>query len=949
MNLPNDAKQLLDQVHPSGRGFVLAVITDRLISRFVSDSGDVERILGELTEIQERECGIGVYYSLAAYDNVPEKRGAEHEVSRVQCCFADIDKPDKASALCRINAFSERTGCGPSILVDSGAGYQCLWLLQEPVEVGPFERGMPTPEALGVRAINAALARELDGDPTIDLARIFRLPGTLNTKCFDPKYQAKGYAEPLPCRIVAKQLDRRYSLEEFDRIVRDDDRSRAARIVPIQTQANRSPAAPVDLDDQTLLDLARSAANGHKFTGLWNGEIAGYPSHSEADQALCCHLAFWTRKDAARIDRLFRLSGLYRPKKWDLETYRDRTIAKAIQFTAEEYTPASQAKQDKLESPQDGPDIALEVEGTPPGQPPEPPDGGDDGLPDEEPPSERRTQAGILVALADDADAFHTPEARGYVSVPVGKHRETYPIRSKSFRLWLQRRFYQAQGKPPSNQAVTDALDQIEAKAIFEGPEEPVHVRIGEARGNIYLDLGDPEWNAVEITPSGWRVIKNPPVRFRRPKSLMALPQPVAGGSVGELRAFINVPDESSWVLMVAWLVGAFFATGPYPILILIGEQGSAKSMAARFLRWIIDPSIAPLRTMPRDERDLLISAVNGWALVFDNLSSLSPWISDALCRLATGGGLGTRELYTDLEEILLDVRRPVILNGIENVASRDDLRERSIIVTLPAIPPEERRDETAMLAEFDKARAAILGAVLDAVSVALRRRREIKLKRLPRMADFALRVTAAEPALGWTEGTFMAAYEEHESNASSEAVAFDPFAQFILGRAERGWFGTAGQLLKELREEDSEGGFKNGIFPNTPRKLADRLRRIAPNLRKTGWQFTCKPEGHKRERIIRFSPKVSTSSASSAPSAIVRTDESNDAKPEPNADEADEGFLSRAKPTPLAPSAVNTGSKPARCYIHPNTPMWLSVHGARNCTLCHPPADASLVREYLQ
>ena len=154
------------------------------------------------------------------------------------------------------------------------------------------------------------------------------------------------------------------------------------------------------------------------------------------------------------------------------------------------------------------------------------------------------------------------------------------------------------------------------------------------------------------------------------------------------------------------------------------GEQGSAKSTLQRVLRALIDPNKAPIRSLPRDERDLMIAATNGWCLAFDNLSHLQDWQSDALCRISTGGGFAARELYTDQDETILDVQRPVMLNGIEEVVTRNDLLDRSIIVYLPSIPPERRQPEKRFWREFEQARPAILGAILDAVSTALATRR---------------------------------------------------------------------------------------------------------------------------------------------------------------------------------------------------------------------------------
>src|SRR5262249_28732422 len=146
--------------------------------------------------------------------------------------------------------------------------------------------------------------------------------------------------------------------------------------------------------------------------------------------------------------------------------------------------------------------------------------------------------------------------------------------------------------------------------------------------------------------------------------------------------------------------VAALRPTGPYPFLYLLGEQGSAKSSATQIIRDLIDPFKAPLRTTPRDERDLYIAANNGRVIAYDNVSRLEPWLSDALCRLATGGGFSTRTLYTDYEEVLFDMQRPILMNGIEEVANRGDFLERAIMITLPSISESKRKDEATFWAD---------------------------------------------------------------------------------------------------------------------------------------------------------------------------------------------------------------------------------------------------------
>ena len=198
---------------------------------------------------------------------------------------------------------------------------------------------------------------------------------------------------------------------------------------------------------------------------------------------------------------------------------------------------------------------------------------------------------------------------------------------------------------------------------------------------------------------------------------MLALPTPLSAGDGnddcdGLLRRFFNVSGEDDLRLIVAWLVAALRSTGPYPVLLFQGEQGSAKSTAERLARAVVDPSAAPLRTTPRSEHDLYIAADNAHVIALDNISTLQPWLSDALCRLSTGGGFSTRTLYENREEELFEGMKPVILNGITDVVSRPDLLDRALVVALPPIPDEERRPESELWREFEQTRPAILASL---------------------------------------------------------------------------------------------------------------------------------------------------------------------------------------------------------------------------------------------
>jgi hypothetical protein len=444
----------------------------------------------------------------------------------------------------------------------------------------------------------------------------------------------------------------------------------------------------------------------------------------------------------------------------------------------------------------------------------------------------RRSQATLLISLARDtgAEFFHDDD-QAYVLVRVKDHRETYPLRSKLGRAWLQGLLIDATEKCASSQAIADATNALEALAL-RGPEYHVYVRIAVCNGAIYIDLGDPTWRVVEITEAGWRVVLESRVRFRRPRGLMALPEPKLGGTITALRPFVNLTDDD-FTMLVAWLLAALRGRGPYPVLVLNGEQGSAKSTLSRIIKALLDPNLAPLRGEPREPRDLMIAAVNNHVLAFDNLSYVR--LSDELCRLATGGGFSTRTLYENREEEIFDAVRPVVLNGIAELATRPDLVSRAVCLHPPPIRDDKRRDEAVFWADFERTRPQILGALLTIVGAALAAEADVRLDAKPRMADFAVWIVAAEPACPWRAGDFMNVYAGNRQQAIEANLDGDPLGDLVRGLAAEGWTGTAKELLDALNKITPEATQRQNGWFKRPRQVSDALRRLAPALRSLG------------------------------------------------------------------------------------------------------------------
>lgn len=434
-------------------------------------------------------------------------------------------------------------------------------------------------------------------------------------------------------------------------------------------------------------------------------------------------------------------------------------------------------------------------------------------------------------------ELWHTPAKEPWATIR-GQH---YPVQSELLRQWLTGKLFELDGKPPSKSALDKVIMSFAAEAQFNGLEHPVYLRRAQDHlGIVWLDLADKTGRAVRISRDEWCVVPGSqvPVRFARPSNMRALPVPLREeADVSLLAELLNVPDEVTLKLVTTWLSFAMLPEQPYPVLAVSGPPGSAKSTLSEFVRELIDPSEVPLVGLPRGT-DLVACAKNNAVLCLDNLSAITPWLADDLCRLASGGGFGGRKLYTNDGDATFRASRPIILNGISDLATRGDLADRTLLIHVPKMPDGRRRMAAEMREAFEYAHPRILAGLLDMVVLGLRRKPDVLAQRraLPRMADFAVWGYAVAPALGWTEDDFGLAYRANRGCAFDAAIDNDPIAPLILSLLEkrREWQGTTTQLLEVLKHRAGSAGFAP-TFPRSPEGLGKMLNRIEPALAARG------------------------------------------------------------------------------------------------------------------
>ena len=480
----------------------------------------------------------------------------------------------------------------------------------------------------------------------------------------------------------------------------------------------------------------------------------------------------------------------------------------------------------------------------------------------------------LIVEMLQDAalTIFHSPEGEAYIVLRDRAPFVAWGLRGEDIANLAGSMFYEQEGRVPSGQSVGGAVRELMAEALRSGSEHRVFVRVAEVNGVVYLDLANASNEVGMVVPGAWDLTRDPDIYFRRPKGQLALPTPVRGGHLRQLRPFVNFSSPDEFNLMVTVVTSWLRPDIPQPVLVLHGEQGTAKTTTARLLKGLVDPSSPSSRTPPDQARDLMIWARNAWVMSIDNVDKISPKLSDGLCRISTGGGYATRRLYADAEEMTFDVMRPIVLNGIGQIASRGDLLDRAVMLELPSLDREDRMTVAELNAGYEAVRPKLLGALLDVVASGLDVVGEVPLPELPRMADFATWGYAVAGAIGSSGQEFLSVYEGNRVAALRVALEASPVGLAILNFVqEKGkWSGSMTALLKEIGSR-VDGIFKGPYFPHTPAALGTQLVRLAPALLAHGVKVDRTRYGKGGDRIVTLTlvPAVVSPVSDVSPGAV--------------------------------------------------------------------------------
>jgi len=672
----------------------------------------------------DRQEGVkGLQNPRSAYFNYPSEAPAaiaramkmSEQGQESYFCPHLLTTPDrkKANAAQISTLYSDQDGAPipegrlkPTAVVESSPGrYHCYYKLTRPISPEYAEQ------------LNKRLTRTVDGDDGgCKLAQLLRVPGTVNRK----------YGEPHTVRGRESDPERVFTPEDLDRLLppipgketrrRTDTGERGES----KKTAARSDAPPVELSLRGLQ--------------VWRGE---HPVIKDGTSTID------RSRSLLKTVRPLYDAGADRATLVEALEERDRALGYLKYSGRPDAAKQYHAIVDELERTGRKPPAAF----------PEGPTGGATMRPEgqaEEPRKNKRSQTNRLVdyAIATQAELFldqmHQPHAL-VAGVPV-------PLNSSRCYSWLRGLVWDAEGITVGGEALKTTAGTLAAFAERNRNMRELHTRAVFHEDAVYYQLRP--GRVLCIDRDGYRIDPDPPVLFRSILNLKDLPDPESGGSLDVLDSLINLKTDRDKRTFKAYVATLPLANIPRPILQTTGVMGSGKTTAGRIIKRLLDPT-SP-ETVRMDPRDFLQKASHAYIVMLDNLNTIPEWGVDTLCRLVTGEADSKRSLYTDDTDFIYELKRVVLLNGINAPTERGDAQDRTLPVELERIPDDQRHSEESIWAKFEVEHPRLLGAIFDTLARTLKEKETLQLSKRPRLADWGEYAAAAYNALGWGQEQFL-------------------------------------------------------------------------------------------------------------------------------------------------------------------------------------------------
>lgn len=713
----------------------------------------------------------------------------------------------------------EKEYCANGFLAYSGNGYHLHFPLPQTALAKEVREDVNLRVRAFAKTVSATVNAEIDS--TYDISRKTTLIGSFNLKLVDTPLHTSWAAD-----ILSGGIEAALKFVEKARI-QNDTLAMAILSTPVEEEKE-----PIDTEQEAVEhpDLAAVLEKEPTLKDVYNGdwEKYNYVSKSEAEYAFVIALVQYGFKPAA-IREAMKNSKV---GKWNdpktADGYRDKTLTKAFKFVKEKDLKPKTTEAKKQTEPK-----------------------------------ENQADRLVRLCISQQPTFFHDQHKTPYMRVRQAGINVIMPIRSRQFKSWLANLMWLTEQKVPGTEGLNSAINVLQGKALLEGEQYTLYNRVAPADDGVWIDMADDKWRAIKVDAQGWRIVNDPSILFRRYSHQLPLAEPIPGGDPWKLLDYLNIDkkDEDTQLTLMCNCASYYIPLIPHPILVLYGIQGSGKTWVFVILRRVFDPSSIEVLSMPRDERERVQQLDHHWLAFYDNITSMPSWVSDSLCRAATGGGFTKRELYSDDEDVIYNFKRCVGLNGINIAAQRGDLLDRSLLVGLEHIPNKNRKTEQKLLADFEKEKASILGGFLDVLVKAIQLYPTINPDRLFRMADFTRWGCAIAKALGKTTEEFIMAYESKVKSQIEEAAHASPVATVLLDYLEKklapspslenweGWEGTPTALFKTLLEHAKtlDISTRQKGWPKAPHVLVRQLNELAPALKSLGWEVVASRTGRTR------------------------------------------------------------------------------------------------------
>lgn len=480
--------------------------------------------------------------------------------------------------------------------------------------------------------------------------------------------------------------------------------------------------------------------------------------------------------------------------------------------------------------------------------------------------SGRTSKADMLSELIrQESTLFHNDDKEAYVHCCInnqpneegestGVHYEVWALKSEGFKDYAGFKYFEAYDAGVGDSAMKEAIDNLSADAKYSGVKHEVYLRYALHNEIVYIDLCNDQWQVIVIDESGWKIAENKdiPVKFTRASHMRPIPAPERGGSIDQLWNAFTIKDQDTKHMLCAWMMDAMLTDTDYLMLEVGGEAGSAKSMMQERIKSLLDPSKGNLLVYSGKLDDLPVIALHTYMVSYENMSHLSKQMQDKFCSMCTGAATATRTLHSTHDISIWGVKRPIIINGIVDLATREDMLQRTVCVELPRI--EKNRSKKELREEWEQQQSQILGALYDLLSKILYQRKVIKIpySEDTRQLDFITNGQAMFNALE-VDDSFPELFNRSSLNVIERSLNHSPVSLALVRLIdnEHSFAGSMTELLTSLSNKYRPDYYDTKAWPKSPEGLNSTLKRQYSPLRKRGIQIKKERCSYKRIIVI--------------------------------------------------------------------------------------------------